>query len=160
MQTHNRKVLLGKKLDDNARCNCQKKLSCPVTGECCRTKVVYHATVKHDNGSNAEYIGSTEPSFKLRYANHKKSFRLADYKSETTLSKYVWEQSLNPTPNVSWKFIQKCDVYDVGRKSCDLCLSEKFHIIKNLHQTSLINKRTDIGNKCPHKRKKTLKFII
>ena len=158
MQAHNRKVLSEERADENARCNCQNKSSCPTPGECCRTKVVYHATVKHKNGSNAEYIGCTEPAFKLRYGNHKKSFRLEDYKSETTLSKHVWDQQLNPNPDIVWKFLQKCDVYDTGRKSCDLCLSEKFHIIKNLHQANLINKRTDMGNKCPHRRKRTLKY--
>ena len=93
-------------------------------------------------------------------SDHKKSFRLENYKSETTLSKHVWDQQLHPNPNIACKFLQKCDVYDTGRKSCDLCLSEKFHIIKNLHQANLINKRTDIGNKCPHRRKRTLKCAI
>ena len=129
-------------------------------GECHRSKVVYHATVKHTNGSTAEYIGSTETPFKLRYGNHKKSFHLECYKSETTLSKYVWDQRLNPTPKVSWSFLKRCDVYDTGRRTCDLCLSEKQFIIKNLHQSNLINKRTDIGNRCPHKRKKTLRYAV
>ena len=160
MQTHNKKLLSVDQQDANGRCNCQVKESCPVPGECCRAKVVYHATVKHDNGTNAEYIGCTEPAFKKRYGNHKKSFKLPTYKSETTLSSYVWDQGLNPNPNISWKFLQQCDTYDAGKKSCDLCLSEKFHIIKNLHQANIINKRTDIGNKCPHRRKRTLKYTI
>ena len=161
ISTHNRKILSEQSVDDDARCSCQgpNKISCPVPGECARSKVVYHATVKHTNGSTAEYIGSTEPSFKLRYGNHKKSFRHADYQSETTLSKYVWDQGLNPTPDIEWKFLKKCNVYDIGNSTCDLCLSEKTFIIKNLHQANLINKRTDMGNKCPHMRKKQFKFI-
>ena len=63
---------------------------------------------------------------------------------------------MNHNPNIAWKFLRNCDVYDTGRRTCDLCLSEKLYIIKNLHQSSLINKRTDIGNKCPHRKKKTL----
>ena len=94
----------------------------------------------------------------LLMSYHKKSFKLDKYKSETTLSKYVWENKLNPTPSISWKFLKNCSTYDVGNKTCDLCLSEKFFIIKNLHHVNLINKRTDIGNSCPHKRKKTLRF--
>ena len=160
MQTHNRKLLSEQSPDEEARCNCQVKASCPVPGECLRSKVVYHATVKHTNGSTAEYIGNTETPFKQRYANHKKSFHLEPYKTETTLSKYVWDQRLNPTPKVSWSFLKQCETYDTGRRTCDLCLSEKQLIIKNLHQSNLINKRTDIGNRCPHKRKKTLKCAV
>ena len=158
MQTHNKKVLSDTKSEENVKCNCRDKTSCPTPGECCRTKVVYHATVKHENGSNAQYIGCTETAFKLRYGNHKKSFRLANYKSETTLSKYVWAKKLNPNPNITWKFLEKCNVYETGKNSCNLCLSEKFHIIKNLKKPNIINKRTDIGNKCPHRRKQTLRF--
>ena len=156
ISNHNRKVLVNEPKTIQTECNCQNKSKCPTPGECLSTNVIYHATVKHD-GKSAEYIGSTEPEFKLRYGNHKKSFKHETYKSETTLSKYVWDKNLNPKPNIKWKFLKKCTTYDVGKKSCDLCISEKFFIIKNLHRTSLINKRTDIGNSCPHKRKKTFK---
>ena len=160
MQTHNRKLLTPNRPEESTICNCRDKTSCPTPGECCRARVVYKATVNHKNGSSAEYIGSTEPPFKLRYGNHKQSFRLEARQSQTTLSRYVWDQQLNPKPNITWKFLKKCEVYTTGRKSCDLCLSEKFHIIKNLRNAHLINKRTDIGNKCLHRRKSTLQYRI
>ena len=53
-------------------------------------------------------------------------------------------------------FLKKCSTYEVERKTCDLCLSEKKFIIASLNKNNLINKRTDIGNKCPHKKNKTL----
>ena len=158
IKAHNTKILSEKKPEESAGCNCRTKSECPVPGECCQDKVVYHATVVEPSGSKAEYIGSTETSFKLRYANHKKSFTHEKYKSETTLSKHIWDKGINPSPVIKWKYLQKCNTYEIGRKSCDLCLSEKYHIIKNLYQPSLINKRTDIGNKCMHKRKMTLSF--
>ena len=160
MQTHNRKLLSesDQRQEDEVRCNCQVKTTCPVPGECCRSQVVYQATIKHTNGGTSEYVGMTEPSFKKRYGNHKKSFKHEVYKSETALSKYVWDQGLNPTPNVAWKFLKKCSVYQPGGKSCDLCLSEKVYIIKNLHKGNCINKRTDTGNKCKHKRYATMMF--
>lgn len=156
IRNHNNKVLNETIPDPSTRCNCQIKTTCPVPGECCQKTVVYRATLQHDTGSAAQYIGSTEGEFKRRYNNHKKSFKHEQYKSETTLSKHVWNNSLNPTPQIKWEYLKKCKTYDVGDKSCDLCLSEKEFIVKNLHQTSLINKRADIGNKCPHRRKKTL----
>ena len=88
-----------------------------------------------------------------RFNKHKKSFRHENYKSETTLSKYVWDHGLNPAPKIKWSFLKLCSIYNVGSSSCDLCTSEKFYIIKNMKRVSLINKRTGIGNSCPHKRK-------
>ena len=159
ISAHNKKILSEKRVDADVRCSCQpaNKPSCPVPGKCFSNKVIYHATVHHTNGGTAEYVGMTEPPFKYRYGNHKKSFLNKDYKSETTLSSYVWDQGLNPTPRITWKFLKKCRVYEPGMRSCDLCLSEKEHIIKNLKK-GLINKRTDVGNKCLHRRKRTLKF--
>ena len=61
----------------------------------------------------------------------KKSFRKEKYKSETTLSKYLWDNGLQRKPKITWKILKKCSTYGIGQKSCDLCLSEKLYIIKN-----------------------------
>ena len=160
MQNHNRKILPESNAREDAKCNCQSKSSCPIPGKCCTAQVVYQAIVKHDDGRTAEYIGSTEPSFKLRCSNHKKSFKHEKYKSESTISKYLWENKINKSPNITWKFLKQCKTYSIGQKSCDLCLTEKHFIIKNLQQPNLINKRTDIGNKCIHKMKCTFQSAI
>ena len=151
MQSHNKKILSDERQteDLDETCNCQKKQSCPTPGKCRSQKVVYQATVKHNN-KEATYIGNTATEFKRRYRNHTKSFRLEQYKTETCLSQYVWENELSPNPNIEWKFVRKCKTYTPGSKCCDLCLSEKFEIIKNLRKPNTINKRTDIGNRCPH----------
>ena len=114
--------------------------------------VIYKATV-HYNNTTAEYIGSTETTFKTRYNNHTNSFRNAKKKSATTLSAFVWKKKLNPQPKIDWKILKVCHVYKPGNLSCDLCISEKLAIIKNLTNTKSLNKRTDIGNKCPHRKK-------
>ena len=158
LSAHNASILVPEKNDPNANCNCQNKNICPVPGECCRSNVVYQAEVQHNDGSTAQYIGCTEPPFKQRYRNHKKSFTHETYKTETTLSRHVWDKNLNPSPKIKWKFLKVCNTYQPSKKSCDLCLSEKFYIIKNMNKKENINKRTDIGNKCPHKRKRTFAF--
>lgn len=161
MQNHNKKILSNTITSENKNiCNCQDKSKCPIPDNCCAEKVVYQATVKHPDGKTAVYVGCTEPSFKRRYGNHKKSFKQEKYKSETTLSKYLWDNGLNKTPNIKWKILKKCNTYEIGQKSCDLCLSEKLHIIRNLQNPNLINKRTDIGNKCLHKMKHTFQTGI
>ena len=161
MQNHNKKILSNTITSENKnKCNCRDKTICPIPDNCCAEKVVYQATVKHPDGKTAVYVGCTETSFKLRYNNHKKSFKQEKYKSETTLSKYLWDNGLNKTPNIKWKILKKCNTYEIGQKSCDLCLSEKLHIIRNLQNPNLINKRTDIGNKCIHKMKHTFQTGI
>ena len=152
IQAHNKEVLSTQQNEKTATCNCRDKSKCPVPSECCSSTVIYKATVK-ENNRTAEYVGSTELDFKLRYNNHNKSFRNDKYKSETTLSKYIWDNDLGPTPNIKWEFLKRCKPTIPGRKTCDLCLSEKLHIIQNIQNPKMINKRTDIGNKCPHKRK-------
>ena len=160
MQNHNRKTLAKTTTNENKRCNCRNKATCPIPGNCCAEKIVYQATVKHDDGKTAVYIGSTETNFKARYNNHKKSFNHEKYKSETTLSKHLWDNRINKTHNITWKILKQCNTYDIGQKNCDLCLSEKFYIIKNFKSPNLINKRTDIGNKCVHLKKQTFQSAI
>ena len=160
IHSHNHKILNTATNTENEKCNCQKKETCPIPGNCCAEKIVYQATVKHDDGKTAVYIGCTESSFKMRYNNHKKSFRQEKYKNETTLSRYLWENNANTTPNIEWKILKKCKTFEKGQTKCDLCLSEKFFIIKNLKKPNLINKRTDIGNKCIHKRKTTFNTAV
>ena len=77
-------------------------------------------------------------------------------KSATTLSQYVWDAGLNPTPNIKWQILKRCPAYTPGDKACALCVSEKVFILKHITDPSYINKRTDIGNKCRHRWKYTL----
>ena len=132
----------------------------PTPNTSCRTKnVIYNATIKHDN-KTADYIGCTTIEFKERFRNHTKSFKHEKYCHETTLSTYAWANNLNPTPNVQFKIEKKCSTYKPSQKSCDLCLSEKYYIIKNLQKPNNLNKITDIGNKCTHVRNSTLQYGI
>ena len=109
--------------------------------------MIYKATIDTEN-KKAEYIGNTELEFKLRYNQHTHSFRERSKSSATTLSTYVWQQNLNPNPPIKWQILKKCTKYQPGSGSCDLCLSEKLFIVKNLRNPKNLNKRTDIGNKC------------
>ena len=75
--------------------------------------------------------------------------------SSTALSQYLWENDI-PQKNVSWDIIQKCKPYAPGQRMCQLCVQEKVHILKHTHDTSNLNKRSDLGNLCPHKKKHKL----
>ena len=149
MQTHNKKIIKNETLESTSTrpCNCRNKQLCPVESKCCTKCVIYKATVNQEN-KKAEYIGNTEGEFKLRYNQHTHSFRDQSKKSATTLSHYIWHHKLNPTPPIKWQILKKCAKYQPGQGPCDLCLSEKLFIVKNLTNPKNLNKRTDIGNKC------------
>ena len=160
IQNHNRKILSEEKQQEENLCNCRNPELCPVENKCKLDNVVYKASVENKNKKKAVYIGSTTTTFKKRYANHKKSFNHEKYKNETTLSTYLWDNNIQNEPNIKWKIVKKCETYKPGGKMCHLCIEEKFQIIKGLRKTSNINKKTDIGTKCVHRRNATLAFAV
>ena len=94
----------------------------------------------------------TQGAFKTRYSNHCHSFKTPNKKNATTLSQYIWDKKLNPSPDIKWEILKKCSTYKPGMSCCDLCLSEKLAILKNSTNPLNINKRNDIGTKCLHLR--------
>ena len=157
IQNHNRKILAEKKTENKKQCNCRVPTECPLQNKCLEENIVYKATVQDQK--KAEYVGMTTTTFKSRYSNHKKSFKNEDYQHETTLSTYVWDKKLNPTPKIKWSLMKKCHKYTPGGKTCSICREEKFWIIKGLKYAHCINKKSDIGKKCTHKRDATFAFL-
>ena len=102
------------------------------------------------------YIGAAE-TFKLRYANHLKSFRHEQYKKETALSKYIWTlKSKNLNFSINWKILRKTSGYNKVSKSCNLCTSEKLEICKFKHKNILLNQRNELVSKCRHENRHLL----
>ena len=102
-----------------------------------------------------KYIGSTGGTFKGRYGGHKYSLKHRNTNS-TALSTYVWAQrDKGKNCEISWKIRAKTGVYTAGAKFCDLCLTEKTHIMLADPLESL-NVQTEILNKCRHMAKFTL----
>ena len=126
-----------------------------ITGSTC---LIYKATVtSSDEMPPKEYVGLSATEFKLRYANHKQSFVNRQKRDATSLSQYVWHlKDQNLPVNISWKILAKCKPYVCGSKSCDICTTEKFEILKMDPKTAL-NKRTEIVGKCRHRAKYKLK---
>ena len=156
INSHNRKILnenTNNVENENKNCNCQKKHKCPIENKCCTSCVIYKATI---NNEKTNYIGMTQGKFKDRFTQHKHTFKNKSKKFATTLSAYTWNKGLNPEPNIKWEIIQKCSTYKPGNFNCDLCISEKLHIIKNANNPNNINKRNDIATKCAHTSKFTL----
>ena len=146
------KQILRKKEEENRKCNCRKKEECPLNGECCTKTIIYKAEIDIAR-KKYNYIGCTEGEFKTRYNGHTDSFRNTNKKSSTTLAALVWENNLQPKPTVKWSIVQKTNKYLPGSNMCDLCGSEKLHILKSTKDKNNINKRNEIAAICVHRNK-------
>ena len=151
--SHNSKILNDRKEEENGRkCNCLNKQLCPVNGECLTGNVIYEARVVSDDPAYTEkvYIGLSEPAFKKRYANHKKSFRYAKYEKDTELSKEIWKIGReNHVPKIKWNILKRCAPFNKTALKCSLCLHEKLEIAL-FEGDNLLNKRSELISKCRH----------
>ena len=136
--------------NDDKTCNCRDQTACPVGNNCLKNNVVYKATVQYED-KEQNYIGMTENTFKTRYTLHKASFKHSTKRKQTELSNLIWTLKDNGTEyKITWSIINRARPYQPGKRTCNLCLSEKFHILTGSH---LINRKTELLNKCPHRRK-------
>ena len=128
---------------------------CPLNGNCLSDQIVYQANINSNLENNKEkiYKGICDTTFKLRYANHKKTFNYLKYKTDTELANELWEiKLLNGTPTIKWNILCKSRSYNINTKRCNLCLREKYEILTH-EGDNLLNKRSEIISTCRHKRK-------
>ena len=128
---------------------------------------IYKVLILTGDGHTYGYIWMTGQTFKKRYYGHQSTFRDEDCRKDsganngTALSARVWEMKDKAlTPKMEWAIIGRAFPYQAGAKACDLCRLEKKHIAlgsKGLltkwpPNCILLNKRSEIMSKCPHKR--------
>ena len=120
--------------------------------------VVYKADVYPDAQAPEfeYYVGNTEPMFKGCWSDHNTSFGYERYKTKSKLSKHIWKlKEEGKTPNIKWSILRQCAPYRAGSKRCNLCLGEKYFIIKG--DSKMINKKDELLGMCKHKDKFLLK---
>ena len=145
ISSHNRKIL---QTEIPNLCNCRNKNICPLKGKCLTQAVVYQAKISTDDGESFKYIGLSEPPFKTRRNDHRSSFNDRIYETKTDLSKKVWElRDQNKMPHITWSILKKSSPYMPGSDHCNLCLWEKFYIMKD---KNLINTKDEFVSKCKH----------
>ena len=151
IKQHNSKILKPHK-EPSRYCDCRDKTSCPLNEECLTECIVYKALVKAGT-KEYTYYGCCEGSFKERYRNHKSSFNLKKHHSKTALSSQIWKLKEEGTSfNISWSIEKRSFPYKCGTRRCDLCLSEKVSIMR-AEPKGLLNKRTELLDKCRHRNK-------
>ena len=102
------------------------------------------------------YLGSTEGSFKTRFTQHKASLVNASKSSSTALSQHVWDlKKRNIQHEIKWKVVSKCRPYRCGTRRCNLCLEEKFQILKE-NDMNCLNRNSELLQKCRHGNKHKL----
>ena len=100
------------------------------------------------------YNGLIENTFKDQFYKHRNSFKYKSKANSTESSKHFWEMNEKKgieKPIMHWSVIDHVKPYQNGFKRCNLCLKEKYHILKS--PFNLINKRSDLASKCRHENK-------
>ena len=100
----------------------------------------------------------TKNTFKERFNGHNATIKKRPTKEKvTTLSEYIWKLKDQKTPfSIKWSVKAKAHAFSSGGKRCDLCITEKMVILVSEPRYSL-NQRSEILEKCPHKRPFRLK---
>jgi hypothetical protein len=167
IKSHNTRILAPPPPAPSKLCNCQRPgpnfQNCPLKGKCVTESVIYRAHITAPNAPLRHYTGlagsAPKPggAFKSRYYGHVDSIKPNHpdpdkARKETELSKHVWQLRDQGKPEaISWEILQKCVPYQCGSRRCDVCLSEKLHIILADPATSL-NKRSELVSTCRHQK--------
>ena len=158
---HNKQIIMKKDSTPMvSKCNCRIQDNCPLDGvNCQKSNVVYKGEVSTTSSPNKTYIGITEGPWKARHAVHKTSFKDRMYPSRTALTDYVWrkKEQEHELPTIKWTIEKTVPAYNNVSKRCLLCLEEKISIIEFPEPENLLNKRSELVNKCLHQNKFLLK---
>ena len=146
---HNKSILRkAQEPEEQKKCNCSKKIPCPMNGECLTRNVTYEAEVTTDSDTRI-YVGCTKRPWKDRYAVHKTGFKHRSHAGGCELTKYIWTlKDAGRQYSIKWRILEKVRGRLIGGE-CKLCIAEKMHIIFHPQKDLLINSRTAIM--CKHK---------
>ena len=151
---HHKRILNSTPQNQDAGCNCKRKDKCPLENNCLIQSVIYKASDKTEGiPDEKNYIGLREGTFKKRFYNHRLTFRNRNYYQSTKLSKHIWElKDKKKNLNTGWSIIITTAPYNNSSKKCNLCLTEKFCIVK-ADKATLVNKRSELMSRCRHENK-------
>ena len=80
IKSYNNRILSKEKTQDQPKCNCRQKDTCPLEGKFLDKELIYHYILKKNITSDGvNYNGLTENTFKDQLHKHRSSFK---YKSE------------------------------------------------------------------------------
>ena len=169
--SHNSKIIgKGEAALAKRKCSCPEKdkPNCPLAGECLAENIIYQAQIKALPPKRAEledevvmdprlpkvqtYLGRTKPTWKSRRNNHTASFKNIEQRTDSGLSKYVWDlKGLKRGYKLSWSLIARSASYSPSLDICRLCLLEK-HMLMKQPTLGTLNVEDEFFSACRHKR--------
>ena len=154
IKSHNNRILSEEKTQDQPKCNCWQKDTCPLEENCLDKDPKYQCNLKENTTRDGvNYNSLTENTFKDWFYKHPNSFKCEGKANSTELSRHFWEIKRKgiEKPIMHWSVIVHANPYQNGSKRCNLCLTEKYHILISL--VNLVNKRSELVSKCRHESK-------
>ena len=141
---------MSPKRAESLSCNC--RVSCPIEGKCRTENALYKCEASNNGKEEKTCIGVTKGEWKIRHRQHKTSFKHESHKNDTRLASHVWEmrEKLDETPTLKWSIIKTAPTYNNRSKRCILCLNEKLAIATFSDEMNLLNKRSEMFQKCRH----------
>ena len=120
----------------------------------CLLKCNIPGTVRREDTDQAEtYTGLSEPSWKIRWGNHKQNFNNTSQRNATCLSKHIWKLKDEGIPyEISFQQLAQASAYNPTTNICKLCLTEKYFIMFK-PEGATINSRSEFFSSCRHKTK-------
>ena len=91
IKSHNNTLIYPNAITDEMTCNCRTKCECPLNGKCRTKSIVYKASITAPNIPTRHYFGLCETEFKVRFYNHRSSFKDQRKMNATELSKAAWD---------------------------------------------------------------------
>ena len=155
---HNKALLAQRTEPANTipSCNSRTKTSCPMKGLCRESSIIYKATLTSDGIAKN---GCSKTEFKTRFYKHNQSFKCWQKYNATELSKAFWQtKDAGKNPFIEWSIAARTTPYCPGARWCNLCLAEKLFLLR-ADPTTMLNKRSELNEKCRHKSKFKLKNL-
>ena len=138
-----------------------------MAGECLAENIIYQAKIKALPPKRAEledeelmdprlgkvqtYLGRTKPNWKSRLGNHTASFKNIGQRTDSGLSKYVWDlKGQKRGFKLSWSLIARSTSYSPSLDICRLCLTEK-HLLMQQPGLGTLNVEDEFYAACRHK---------
>ena len=155
---HNKHILNSNNTEYG--CNCNNRDEFSLENECLTPRIVYRADVTNNKTDEHKYYyGISDTPFKERYENHKTSFRHRSHLTASDLSKYYWKLvDKGAVPTIKFSIAKRVKG-NTFINNCNLCLSEKAFIIRNLDDVNMLNKRSEFISKCRHINKRLLNRV-
>ena len=141
-------------------CNCNNRDECSLENECFTPRIVYRADVSNSKTDEHKYYYDiSDTPFKERYENHKTSFRHRSHLTASDLSKYYWKLVDNGAiPTIKFSIAKRVKD-NTSIDNCNVCLSEKAFITRNIDDVNLLNKRSEFISKYRHLNKRLLNRV-